>query len=133
MLPERSAFQGDLQINTNFSLGNGEIYFYKGKKTFGSWYNMGQQDIVPTYRWRVTEAGNMSSAATNIDVRFTHEDAYIGGSCIRLTGAANAAGTDIVLYRTKLKASGGVVMGSFGVEKGLEGDYASVLYVFVRS
>ena len=97
LIPERSAIQGKLPFCTNFSLGNGEIYFYKGKKTHGSWYNMGQQDYVPTYRWLVTEAGSMTSAATNIDVRFTHEDAYIGGSSIRLSGSASSAGTDIVL------------------------------------
>ena len=133
MLPERTAIIGDLPFNTNFTLGNGEIYFYKGKKTFGSWYNMGQQDFVPTYRWRVTEAGNMSTAATNIDVRFTHEDAYIGGSCIRLSGAANAAGTDIVLYRTKLTASAGGVKATLALKNGLEGENASDLYVIVRT
>ena len=133
MLPERTAIQGDLPFNTNFSLGNGEIYFYKGKKTFGSWYNMGQQDFVPTYRWRVTEAGNMSVAANNIDVRFTHEDAYIGGSSIRLTGAATEAGTDIVLYRTKLTATAGGVKATLALKNGLEGENASLLYVIVRT
>lgn len=29
----------DLPFTTHFSLGNGERYNYKGKKTFGSWYN----------------------------------------------------------------------------------------------
>lgn len=133
LIPERSAIQGKLPFCTNFSLGNGEIYFYKGKKTHGSWYNMGQQDYVPTYRWLVTEAGSMTSAATNIDVRFTHEDAYIGGSSIRLSGSASSAGTDIVLYRTKLNASAGGVKATVALKNGLEGTNASDLYVIVRT
>lgn len=104
MFPERTAIVGSLPFQTFFSLGNGENYFYKGKVTHGSWYNMSQQDIVPTYRWLVTKKDDMKTYADDIDVRFTHEDAYIGGSSIRLSGAT-AAGNDIVLYRTKLNVS----------------------------
>lgn len=104
MVPERTAIQGNLPFNTFFCLGNGENYFYKGKITHGEWYNMSQQDFVPTYRWLVTTKDNMKQYASNIDVRFTHEDAYIGGSSLRLTGATTS-GNDVVLYRTKLTVS----------------------------
>ena len=106
-IPERSAIQGDMHFRTHFTLGNGDRYFYKGKKSYaGSWYNMSSQDLVPTYRWLRYKAGT-TEVSTDIEVNYTHLDAYTGGSCIELTGASTAAGTDIVLYKTALKAGNG--------------------------
>lgn len=132
LIPERSAIQGNLPFNTYFSLGNGEVYFYKGKQTTGAWYNMSQQDVVPTYRWLVTAPDNMNEAADNIDVRFTHEDGYIGGSCIRLAGTATATGTDVVLYRTKLTVSAGNPKAVVALKNNLDGTNASNLAVIVK-
>ena len=89
---------------------------------------MSMQDIVPTYRWLVTAKGDMKTFANDIDVRFTHEDAYVGGSCIRLSGATTA-GNDIVLYRTALKASAGNVKVNLAL-KGAKG--ASNLSVILK-
>lgn len=115
MFPERTAVGGNLPFETHFSLGNGESYFYKGKVTHGSWYNMSQQDIVPTYRWLVTKKGDMTAYANDIDVRFTHEDAYIAGSSLKLSGATTS-GNDIVLYRTQLTASEGNVKANLALK-----------------
>lgn len=104
MIPERTAIVGKLPFETYFNLGNGENYFYKGKVTHGSWYNMSQQDIVPTYRWLVTAKNSMTTYANDIDARFTHADAYMGGSSLKITGATTS-GNDLVLYRTKLNVS----------------------------
>lgn len=128
MFPERTAIGGALPFETHFSLGNGESYFYKGKVTHGSWYNMSQQDVVPTYRWLVTAKGDMTTYANDIDVRFTHEDAYIAGSSLKLSGAT-AAGNDVVLYRTQLTASEGNVKASIAL-KGAAG--ASNLSLIVK-
>ena len=104
-IPERSAIQGDLHFRTHFTLGNGDRYYYKGKMAHTStWYNMGAQDLVPTYRWLRVKA-NTDEVSNDIDVNYTHLDAYTGGSCIELTGAATEAGTDIVLYKTALRAN----------------------------
>ena len=106
-IPERSAIQGDLHFRTHFTLGNGDRYFYKGKMAHASsWYNMSSQDLVPTYRWLRYKTGT-TDVSTDIEVNYTHLDAYNGGSCIELTGAATAAGTDIILYKTALKAGNG--------------------------
>lgn len=70
----------------------------------------------------------MKTFANDIDVRFTHEDAYVGGSCIRLSGATTA-GNDIVLYRTALKASAGNVKVNLAL-KGAKG--ASNLSVILK-
>lgn len=106
-IPERSAIQGDFHFLTHFTLGNGDRYFYKGKMAHSSsWYNMGAQDIVPTYRW-LRYKSNTTNVSYDIEVNYTHLDAYTGGSCIELTGNSTAEGTDIVLFKTALKAGGG--------------------------
>ena len=129
---ERSAIQGKLPFGTHFTLGNGDRYYYKGKTSFnGSWYNMGAQDVVPTYRWYIADA-NTDHAASNIEVNYTHKDAYIGGSCIRLTGASTDAGTDIVLYNTNLQVSGSDAYVKLALKNMKEGQHASNLSVIIK-
>ena len=99
-IPERTAIQGDLPFITYFNTGAGERFNYKGKKTLGKWYNMGCQDIVPTYRWLVYRMGTTTPVGDAPE--FTQDDAYTGGSCLRLKGTEQ----DIVLYRTRLKVNG---------------------------
>ncbi len=121
-IPERSAIQGDFHFDTHFTLGNGYFYYYKGKKSYaGSWYNMGAQDLVPTYRW-LRYTSNTTNANDKISVDYTHVDAYTGGSCIELTGAATTAGTDIVLYKTGLKVGGTQPYANIAVKTLKEGD-----------
>ena len=106
-IPERSTIQGNLPFGTHFTLGNGDRYYYKGKMSHNSeWYNMSAQDIVPTYRWLRYKAGT-TTVTNDIDVNYTHLDAYTGGSCIEFTGASTSTGTDIILYKTSLKAGNG--------------------------
>lgn len=100
-VPERSAIRHNLPFGTFFSTGNGERYNYKGKKTLGSWYNLGQQDVVPTYRWLVYSAGT-TNANSGVPY-FTHTDAYIGGSSLCMD---NTEAVDVILYRTELTVSG---------------------------
>lgn len=130
-IPERSSIFGNLPFATNFSLGNGDRYAYKGKKTAGTWYNMATQDVVPTYRWLVVKPGTQT-VSTDVDVAFTHADQYIGGTSLLLTGKATAAGTDVVLYKTDLNVSAGNPFAKIAVKNGKEGTNASSLYVIVE-
>ena len=130
-IPERSAIQGNLPFATYFNLGNGDRYNYKGKKTAGSWYNMSNQDRVPTYRWLVTQAGT-ETVSTDIQPEFSHDDAYTGGSCLKLTGKATSAGTDIVLFKTNLTASSTGAYASVAVKSGKEGSNETNLYVILK-
>lgn len=130
-IPERSAIQGNLPFATYFNLGNGDRYNYKGKKTAGSWYNMSNQDIVPTYRWLVTEP-ETETASTKIQPEFSHDDAYTGGSCLLLKGEATSAGTDIVLYKTKLSVNTSGAYANVAVKSGKDGNNATNLYVILK-
>lgn len=98
-MPERSALSTTFQ--THFNLGNGKYYYSKGAKTtIGGWYNMASQDVVPTYRWLVYNS-NTTSTNSSVKPQFTHEDAYVGGTCLNIKGNA-ANGADVILYRTDL-------------------------------
>ena len=104
-IPERSTVQGKFPFATNFSLGNGDRYNYRGKMASGAWYNMSAQDVVPTYRWLVVNAGQ-KTASDAITANFSHEDSYNGGSCLQLKGDASKA-TDIILYKTDITPNDG--------------------------
>lgn len=131
-IPERSAIQGNLPFYTYFNLGNGDRYNYKGKKTGSSWYNMANQDRVPTYRWLVYNA-NSETVSTDVQPEFSTRDAYTGGTCLSLTGKATSTGTDIVLFKTQLTASAGNTKARIAVKNGKTGTNPSNLYLIVRT
>ena len=116
-MTERSSVIGDLPFATNFQVGNGEFYHYKGKKTGGEWYNMSNQDIVPTYRWLVVNDASASTKVTNTSIvpRFSWDDSYTGGSMLKITGAGTTAG-DVVLYKSQLNVSKGNVIAKVAVK-----------------
>ena len=129
--PERSAIQGKLPFHTYFNTGTGEIYNYKGKQTHGNWYNLSTQDLVPTYRWLVYNAGTTTTSDA-IYPELSIEDAYNGGSCLALSGRATASGTDIILYRTKLTGTEGQPYAKVAVKSGKEGVTPTNLYLIVK-
>lgn len=129
-IPERSTIQGNLPFATGFNMGNGDRYSYKGRRTAGQWYNLGTQDVVPTYRWLVVEPGTLT-ASSNIKPEFTTLDQYTGGTSLLLTGRATAAGTDVVLYKTSLNVSAGNPYAKVAVKNG-KGAAPSNLYVILK-
>lgn len=130
-IPERSAINGKLPFSTYFNTGAGEVYTYKGKKTAGSWYNMSNQDIVPTYRWLVYDGGTLNTS-DKVQPEFTHEDSYTGGSCLKLTGKAQASTTDIVLYKTELSGTSGAIKAQVAIKTGKDTPADSKLALIVR-
>ena len=76
---------------THFNLGNGKFFNLNGvRQNSNSWYNVGMQDYLPTWRWWFASKllGNSSSdvPSTGLDANFTWDDAYFGGSTIRISG-----------------------------------------------
>ena len=130
-IPERSAINGKLPFSTYFNTGAGEVYTYKGKKTAGSWYNMSNQDIVPTYRWLVYD-GNTTNVSDKVQPEFTYEDSYTGGSCLKLTGKASASSTDIILYKTNLTGTSGAIKAQVAIKTGKDTPANSNLALIVR-
>lgn len=130
-IPERSAIDGKLPFSTYFNTGAGEVYTYKGKKTAGSWYNMSNQDIVPTYRWLVYDGGT-ENVSDKVQPEFTYEDSYTGGSCLKLTGKGTASATDIVLYKTNLTGTSGAIKAQVAIKTGKDTPANSNLALIVR-
>ncbi|PMC23224.1 endo-beta-N-acetylglucosaminidase [Hoylesella buccalis] len=128
-IPERSAIQGNLPFLTHFNLGNGERYNYKGKKTAGTWYNMANQDVVPTYRWLVYQEG-VETVSNALQPEFTHIDSYNGGSCLQLRGLSSASGVDVVLFRTDLNVSAANPIAKVALKTKQAGE--SNLYLIVK-
>lgn len=78
---------------TFFNLGNGTFFNWKGQRcNDNEWYNIGVQDYMPTWRfWWATEIlGNTPDkvAANGLKAIFTWDDAYVGGSCLRISGTS---------------------------------------------
>lgn len=96
MIPERTTLRQNLPFRTFFNTGAGERYYYKGKSaSMGGWYNLASQDLQPTFRWVQYELGTRNPSLP-VQVAYTYEDAYTGGSSLRFKGDGNA---DVILYR----------------------------------
>lgn len=90
----RSSLSWDLSEEpfiTFFNLGNGRFFNWKGKRQNNNeWYNIGVQDYLPTWRYWFASSF-MGKKATDVlpnglDAQFTWDDAYVGGSCLRIFG-----------------------------------------------
>lgn len=121
----RSALNWDLAeepFMTHFNLGNGKFFNLNGeRKNSKPWYNVGIQDYLPTWRFWFADkllGRNASDVpASGLDAAFTWDDAYFGGSTIRISGTS--ADEYLHLFKTKytLKA-GDVITFKYKVNEG---------------
>lgn len=92
----RSSLKWDLSEEpfiTFFNLGNGRFLNWKGERqNDNEWYNIGVQDYLPTWRYWFASSfmgKNASDVPDNgLDAQFTFDDAYVGGSCLRIFGSS---------------------------------------------
>ncbi len=88
---------------TRFSLGNGLFFKNEGKTTFNhKWHNLNTQDFLPTWRWWITDQNDQvtqSSLAGLVKADFTFDDAWFGGSCMKLYGATEFS--RVKMFKTK--------------------------------
>ncbi|MBO7316277.1 MAG: secretion protein Por, partial [Paludibacteraceae bacterium] len=89
---------------TYFNLGNGQFFKSEGVTTYNDeWYNIGVQDFLPTWRWWITTSwmGRTTSVVpSGFNAEFTYEDAWFGGSCLKVENT-NAANTSVYLHLFK--------------------------------
>ncbi len=90
------------------NLGAGKVFKNEGEVTFDSeWYNIGMQDHLPTWRWWITDTymgHSASDVPTDTKAEFTYDDAWFGGSCMKVSfDAAVGRGQSryIQLYKTQ--------------------------------
>ena len=93
-----------------FNLGNGKFFNWMGeRKNDNSWYNIGVQDYLPTWRWWFsTGLLTKDVPATGLDAEFTWDDAYVGGSCVRVFGSN--ANEYLHLFKTQYALQAGDVI-----------------------
>lgn len=95
---------------TYFNLGNGKFFNWMGeRKNNNPWYNVGVQDYLPTWRWWfTTDLLGRNVPATGLDAEFTWDDAYVGGSCVRVFGTH--ANEYLHLFKTQYTLQAGDVI-----------------------
>ena len=95
MMTARSSMSWDLAVEpfiTYFNLGNGKFFNYGGvRKNDRPWANVGVQDYLPTWRWwfasKLLGRTAADVPATGLDAEFVWDDAYMGGSTVRVHGS----------------------------------------------
>lgn len=89
---------------SRFNLGNGLKFRNEGEVTFDhKWHNINTQDLMPTWRWWITNAEDRVDAASYpslIKAELTFDDAYFGGSCLSIEGKTPAS--HVKLFKTML-------------------------------
>ncbi len=103
----RSSLSWDLANEafiTYFNLGNGKFFNWEGERQNDiDWYNISAQDYMPTWRWWWTNkflGKAAEDAISDLSAAMTWNDAYVGGSTIRITGSTS---TDNYLHLFKTK------------------------------
>lgn len=112
---ERSAMTHQINLEpfyTFFNLGNGKFFNWKGERVSDKkWYSIGVQDYMPTWRFWFAPGWmqkDVTEGSTNLAASFTWEDAYFGGSCLKIEGTA--AQEYLHLFKTAFKISNGQII-----------------------
>ena len=125
MMTARSPLSWDLSEEpfiTYFNIGNGKFFNYEGKRQHsGEWYNISAQDYQPTWHYwfssKLLSGEAADVPAAGLDASYTWDDAWLGGSTIKITG--NTDNEYLHLFKTEyaLKA-GDVVTFRYKLNKG---------------
>lgn len=96
-----------------FNLGNGRFFNWMGERqNDNEWYNIGVQDYLPTWRWWFATDFMGKTAdkviENGLDAKFTYDDAYVGGSCLRIFGSVD--NEYLHLFKTEFALAAGDVI-----------------------
>ncbi len=115
MMSARSSLKWNLSEEpfiTYFNLGNGKYFNWMGKRQHDKeWYNIGAQDYLPTWRWWFTNkllGRSATDVVKGLDAEFTWDDAYVGGSTVRIHGTS--ANEYLHLFKTEFALQKGDVI-----------------------
>ena len=112
LMAAKSALSWNKDLNGYFpfisylNLGNGKFFNNEGVTTYDNeWYNIGMQDYLPTWRWWITDdymARSTGNVPSDTHAEFTYEDAWFGGSCLKLTFDNSVSGWRYIqLFKTQ--------------------------------
>lgn len=103
LLTAKSTIQS-IPFVTRFNMGNGHSLYRNGRgNDIDEWYNLGMQDILPTWRFWITDENDKATeddVPKFVNAELSWDDSYCGGSCLRLSGSTKFS--RIKLFKTKL-------------------------------
>lgn len=113
LMSARSSLNWDLTNEpfiTYFNLGNGKFFNWNGQRQSNrEWYNIGIQDYLPTWRWWFADKFMGHAAADvpakGLDAEFVWDDAWMGGSLMRVYGSSANEYLHLFKTRFELKTS----------------------------
>ncbi|MDO4211046.1 MAG: LamG-like jellyroll fold domain-containing protein [Bacteroidales bacterium] len=116
MMTARSPLCWDLAEEpfiTYFNVGNGKFFNFEGQRQHnGEWYNISAQDYQPTWHyWFASKLLGRDAAdvpATGLDAQYTWDDAWFGGSTVKITG--NTDNEYLHLFKTEYTLKRGDVI-----------------------
>ena len=125
MMTARSSMSWDLAVEpfiTYFNLGNGKFFNYGGvRQNDRPWANVGVQDYLPTWRWwfasKLLGRTAADVPANGLDAEFVWDDAYMGGSTVRVHGSTSKEYLHLFKTQYALK-SGDVITFRYKVKGG---------------
>ncbi len=96
MMTARSTLSWDIYdepFYSFFNIGNGNFFNWKGERQNNNpWHNIGVQDYMPTWHYWFAPTffdTDVARADVSLQANVTWEDAYVGGSCLEISGSAN--------------------------------------------
>lgn len=102
LLSAKSTIQ-QVPFVSRFNLGNGLKFRNDGVVTFDhKWHNLATQDIMPTWRWWIVDGSESANNDNLVKANLTWDDAWFGGSCLRLSGATPLS--RVKLFKTAIAA-----------------------------
>ena len=113
MMTAKSTLGWDLKDEpfvTHFNLGNGKFFNWNGeRKNDREWANVGVQDYLPTWRWWFSKSllgGKSADVLTGgLQADFVWDEAYLGGSTVRIYG--NTTAEYLHLFKTAFDLKSG--------------------------
>ena len=96
-----------------FNLGNGQYFNWQGiRQHSNEWTNIGIQDYLPTWRWwwAASPLGrDYSSAPVGLRVEFDWNEAWLGGSSLRIRGTESKSAV-LHLFKTRFDLQAGDIV-----------------------
>jgi endo-beta-N-acetylglucosaminidase D len=102
-IAERSVI-GSFPFVSRFNTGTGAKFFIGGQVTSPSaWFNMGIQDILPTWQWWTKDFNSNVIPPGLLSVDYDLTTAWNGGSSLKISGKLGPSNpTEVRLFKTKL-------------------------------